>query len=359
MVLDKIREKMEEKGIDLLIIYDREGCTPSLFYVTGFKGEDGVSLISRDKAYLIVDSRYYAQARKELFPSITMVELGKKKTWEMIKKILDDVKPEKVSFEGSRLSYKNYEKLKEIADGAELLPGDELITDLRKIKTQEEVSKIEVAIKVAQDAFNEMLNYVKVGIKERELAAILEFEMKKRGAERPAFDTIIASGWRSALPHGKASEKNIEEGDLIVVDFGAKVDGYNSDLTRTIGVGKVSDKAKEVYEIVRTAQQTACEAARAGMLAKELDTIARKIIDEAGYGENFGHSLGHSIGLEVHEGPIVSASNEDILPSGSVVTIEPGIYIEGEFGVRIEDDVLLTEKGSKCLSSLPRDLMIF
>ncbi|MCD6238190.1 MAG: aminopeptidase P family protein [Thermotogae bacterium] len=359
MVLEKVRQKMQEKALDLFLIYNREGSNPNLFYVTGFSGGDGVALIGKDTALLLVDSRYYVQARKELFPDIAMVELGKKKHWEAIKEIINDIKPRGIAFEGNRLSYRDYERLKDISDGADLVIGDDIIADMRKDKTEEEIDKIKVAIKVAQDAFNEMLNYVKVGTKERELAAILEFEMRKRGAECPSFDTIVASGWRGALPHGMASDKIIEDGDLIVIDFGARVDNYDSDLTRTIGVGNVSDNAKEIYEIVRVAQQTAREAAKAGIPAKELDAVARNIIDDAGYGRNFGHSLGHGVGLEVHEEPIVSASNENVLPPGCVVTIEPGIYIEGKFGVRIEDDVLLTEDGSECLSSLPRDLMIF
>lgn len=346
--LKKLLDEMKKLSVDAYLCVNIENSNhPEAFYFSGFSGSFSILVIDSDKRLILTDSRYYEQVKLET--QFTLVKFESKKSGEKkLFEILSNYK--RIGLNFARVSQKFYENMKKNLKDTEFVDFDEIVSKLRMVKYDEEIEKIKNAIKITQKAFENSLNFLKAGITEKEFAARLEYEMKLLGAERIAFDTIVASGFRGALPHGRASEKIIEEGDLVVVDFGAIYEGYCGDITRTVVIGDIDDEKYEVYKTVERAQREAIKNMKAGMSGKEIDKIARDIINNAGYGPNFGHSLGHGIGIEVHEAPAVSPSNDAALPSGSVITVEPGIYLPGKFGVRIEDDVLLTENGAVLLS---------
>lgn len=328
---------MKEKDIEAFVIYKFVNVT----YITGFTGDDSVALVTHDKAIFITDGRYTEQAQKE----VKDFEVIEHKTGikEVLKEYIKTLGIKKLAFEES-ISYGQYRELKEFLE-IELIPQANLVETLRMVKDEEEIENIKKAQNITDKAFEYLLNFIKVGMTEKEVALELEYFMKKQGAEDLSFDTIVASGKRSSLPHGKASEKVIEKGDFVTIDFGCKVNGYCSDMTRTIVMGKANEKQKEIYNIVLEAQQKAIANLKAGLTSKEADLLARSVIEEKGYGKYFSHSLGHGVGLEVHEAPSLSFKKEEILKEGAIVTVEPGIYIPYFGGVRIEDMVLLKEDG--------------
>ncbi|AEC52689.1 X-Pro dipeptidase [Pyrococcus sp. NA2] len=342
----KIIEFMDKNSLDAVLIAK----APNVYYLSGTSPiAGGYILVKDDSATLYVPELEYEMAKEE-----SRLPVEKFKKMEELYKILDGVKA--LGVEGT-VSYAFIEDLKEKANIKEFKKIDDVIKDMRIIKSKEEVELIEKACEIADKAVMAAIEEITEGKKEREVAAKVEYLMKMNGAEKPAFDTIIASGYRSALPHGVASDKRIEKGDLVVIDLGALYRHYNSDITRTIVVGSPNEKQREIYEIVLEAQKKAVESAKPGMTAKELDSIARNIIAEYGYGEYFNHSLGHGVGLEIHEWPRVSQHDETVLREGMVITIEPGIYIPKLGGVRIEDTVLLTKNGAKRLTKTERELI--
>jgi Xaa-Pro aminopeptidase len=335
--LQNLKELMRKKNIEAFVIYKPVNVT----YITGFTGDDSVALVTHDKAIFITDGRYTEQAQKE----VKDFEVIEHKTGikEVLKEYIKTLGIKKLAFEES-ISYGQYRELKEFLE-IELIPQANLVETLRMVKDEEEIENIKKAQNITDKAFEYLLNFIKVGMTEKEVALELEYFMKKQGAEDLSFDTIVASGKRSSLPHGKASEKVIEKGDFVTIDFGCKVNGYCSDMTRTIVMGKANEKQKEIYNIVLEAQQKAIANLKAGLTSKEADLLARSVIEEKGYGKYFSHSLGHGVGLEVHEAPSLSFKKEEILKEGAIVTVEPGIYIPYFGGVRIEDMVLLKEDG--------------
>lgn len=340
---------MKKRDIEAFVIYKFVNVT----YITGFTGDDSVALVTHDKAIFITDGRYTEQAQKE----VKDFEVIEHKTGikEVLKEYIKTLGIKKLAFEES-ISYGQYRELKEFLE-IELIPQANLVETLRMVKDEEEIENIKKAQNITDKAFEYLLNFIKVGMTEKEVALELEYFMKKQGAEDLSFDTIVASGKRSSLPHGKASEKVIEKGDFVTIDFGCKVNGYCSDMTRTIVMGKASEKQKEIYNIVLEAQQKAIDNIRAGITSKEADLLARSVIEEKGYGQYFSHSLGHGVGLEVHEAPSLSFKKEEILKEGAIVTVEPGIYIPDFGGVRIEDMVLLKEDGVINLTKSPKYLI--
>lgn len=352
---DRRENLLKESGADCVVLVNIEGSSrPSLIYYTGFTGTFATLVISKIGEWLITDSRYTEQAAKQTKMSI--VKYGASKNfYEFLRDFIKEKKCNFIGVEKERLSVKVFES---IFNGFEIVEVDQIIRNQRMIKSKQEIEKIEKAIDIAQKAFLEMMNFIKAGRTEREVAAYLEYKMKSLGAEGPSFDTIIASGYRSAMPHGVASNKVIEEGDLIVVDFGCIYDGYVSDITRVVSVGEPTDEMRKVHSIVLNAQREAIENAKNGMRGDEIDNFARRYIERAGYGDKFGHGLGHGIGLEVHEAPRVSKLSKDIIKKGMVFTIEPGIYLEGKFGVRIEDDVVMEKDRVRVLTSLDRDIFV-
>lgn len=347
--LQNLRELMKEKEIEAFVIYKFVNVT----YITGFTGDDSVALVTHDKAIFITDGRYTEQAQKE----VKDFEVVEHKTGikEVLKEYIKTLEIKKLAFE-ENISYGQYKELKEFLE-IELIPQASLVETLRVVKDEEEIENIKKAQNITDKAFEHLLNFINVGMTEKEVALELEYFMKKQGAEDLSFDTIVASGKRSSLPHGKASEKVIEKGDFVTIDFGCKVGGYCSDMTRTIVMGKANEKQKEIYNIVLEAQQRAINNLKAGLMSKEADLLARSVIEEKGYGQYFSHSLGHGVGLEVHEAPSLSSKKEEILKEGAIVTVEPGIYIPDFGGVRIEDMVLLKQDGVINLTKSPKYLI--
>jgi Xaa-Pro aminopeptidase len=263
----------------------------------------------------------------------------------------------RIGVEAAFLTLKNLNKLKDLLPQSNFISTENIVESFTMIKDNDEISKIKKAVRIAEKAFGDIIKKIKPGMKEKDIALDLEYKMRAFGADGPAFDTIVASGQRSSMPHGRASEKKLRKGEFVTIDFGCFYQGYASDITRTLVLGKANEKQKKVYNIVLSAQKAACKAIRPRIGGSEVDNVARDIIAKAGYGDNFGHGLGHGIGLLVHDGPVLSPRSNDTLSPGNVVTVEPGIYIHNWGGVRIEDDVLVTPNGGQILTKLPKELI--
>ena len=348
--IEQVRKILEQKNLEAVIVlsdYNRR-------YLSGFTGTSGALVISKEKQYLITDFRYMEQAAKQA-TDFELIE-HKQGLIAEIKAILaaDDI--QNVGFEGHLVSYDTYLQLSK--SYISLVSISDAIDRIRQIKTPEEIEIIQKAADIADGAYEYILTVAKAGMTEKELKAKLESKMLELGADDTSFDTIVASGLRGALPHGVASDKVIEEGDLVTLDFGAYYKGYASDITRTFAIGEPDPKLKEIHQIVLEANLKAIAELKPGMTCKDVDAISRDYIAEKGYGAYFGHSLGHGIGLDVHEGPALSSKSQDVLAVNQCVTIEPGIYIEGLGGVRIEDDILITENGCRYFTNSTKELII-
>lgn len=326
-------------------------------YFTGMKSSAGVVLAFRKKAYLLIDFRYIEKARE----TVTAAEvIEAKKLYPQIQKILKAHGARNMAIEAANVTVSGLNKMKKLLKSVDIIETDALsnaINKLRMIKDDEEIACIKKAQEIAESAFEELLGFIKVGVTEREIAQELDRLMMKKGAEGISFDTIALAGENTSMPHGVPSDKAVQEGEFVLMDFGAVYNGYHSDMTRTVCVGKPTDEMTEIYNIVLNAQEAALEAAHAGMTGQELDVVARNIISEAGYGKYFGHSLGHGVGLEIHELPNAAPYYKKPLAAGAVVTVEPGIYIAGKFGVRIEDFVILTENGCVNLTKCAKNII--
>jgi len=350
--ITKLKEKMKENNIEALLVTKKE----NVRYLSQFTGTAGKLLITQKDSIFITDFRYLDQAEEQTDGCV--IEEISSNFIEGFSELLKRKKIKSLSFESQDLNFKMYQKLKEKLDLDSLNPLESFVEKLRMIKEQSEVEKIKKAVEIADRGFEFLLEFIEPGKTEKEVALELEFFMKRNGGEKNAFDFIVASGKRGALPHGAASTKKIEKGDLVTIDFGTVFQGYHSDITRTVAVGEPDPKLKEIYELVLSAQKKVIAEIKGGMSCVEADKIARDMIAEAGYKENFGHGLGHGIGLEIHEGPRVSYTSKDNLKPGMVVTDEPGIYVSGLGGVRIEDDLLITESGCNVLNSASKELII-
>ncbi|MGE7978852.1 M24 family metallopeptidase [Psychrobacillus sp. NPDC093200] len=351
MKLEKLRLALEERGVDALLITNGY----NLRYLTDFTGTAGVAIVSKDDAVFITDFRYTEQAASQV-KDFRIVQ-HTKTLLEEVSNQVTEMGIKSLGFEKDDVTYSVYELYKQ-AVSSDLVPLSGVVEKIRLIKTDEEISIIKAACRIADEAYEHIVTYIKPGMTELQVSNELEFFMRKRGATSSSFDTIVASGTRSALPHGVATDKVIEVGDFVTLDFGALYNGYISDTTRTLAVGEPSEKLKEIYQVVLDAQLLALEKVKPGMTGKEADAIAREYIASKGYGEAFGHSLGHGIGLEVHEGPGLSFRSDIVLEPGMVITIEPGIYLPNIGGVRIEDDALVTENGLEKLTHSTKELLI-
>ncbi len=349
----RVREEMQRRGLDTLIV-------SSLFnirYLTGFTGSNALLVVTKKSAVFLSDIRYTLQAKQEvqdcrriIITKIGLYEEASKRN------LLDSSK--KVGFESQQVTYAQYRTLRKLFPSSSFFSTSDIVEEVLLVKDEHEVEMIRRAVKISDQVFHEILKDIRPGVSELEIAAEISYLHKTFGAERDAFETIVASGDRSALPHARASEKKIKAGELVTLDFGCVVGGYNSDITRTVAVGKASFGAKRMYDVVREAQQEAIDSAKGGIWAKDLDAVARKQIERRGFGKYFNHSLGHGLGLHVHERPKVSARSKEKLRAGSVITIEPGVYIPEFGGVRIEDDVLLTENGCVVLNQAPKEFIV-
>lgn len=345
----KIRLLLKEKSLDGILLYKPENRR----YVSGFTGSTGYVLITETDAKFITDFRYIEQATVQC-DGFEIIETGNKKT---IVDVLNELTLFKLGVEEDYMTYGQFIELTNKLMGTKLVPLEGAILKLRSVKTSDEIKNIKKAANIADRAFEHILKFIKPGLTELDIALELEFFMKKKGASKLSFEPIVASGKRSSLPHGIASDKIIETGDMITLDFGCVYNGYCSDMTRTIVLGRADDKQKEIYNIVLEAQKTSLKAVKPGITGAELDVIARNIINDNGYGQYFGHGLGHGVGLEVHELPRINARGNVPMEPGMVITIEPGIYIPNFGGVRIEDLVLVTDKGHEVLSKSTKNLI--
>ena len=345
-----MRRQMQEDKVDAYVVFRPENGR----YLSGFSGGEATLYITLEKALLLTDFRYIEQAKVEA-PDFEII-----KTEQDHFATLGEIgqKAQKVGFEGDFITYVDFGKLKETLPQAELLSLPNLVSHLRSVKDQSEIELIRKAVKIADDAFSEILMSIETGQTEEEIGLNLEFAMRRAGASGGSFEFIVASGVRSAMPHGTASSKVIQLGEFLTMDFGAIYQGYCSDITRTVFLGVPEDKHREIYEIVLAAQRAGIAAVAPGRTGKEVDAVARKLIEEAGYGEYFGHGLGHSVGLAIHEGPNLNKREERVLEPGMVITVEPGIYIPDWGGVRIEDIVMVTKNGCEVLTQAPKEFII-
>jgi Xaa-Pro aminopeptidase len=325
-------------------------------YLSGFTGSFGYLLITPQDAILFTDGRYVEQATSQA-PGWTVVRL-QRPFEQAVAGELKRLNLRRLAFEAEHLTFGDYTYWSGSLENSEWFPTQGVISGFRQRKGPEEVAQLRQAVAIADKAFEYLLGILKPGMTEREAAAELEFAMRKYGADAIAFDTILASGWRGALPHGRASDKKIEKGELITVDFGARFESYNSDITRTVVIGQPTERQRQIYDLVLGAQLAGCEAVRPGVSCSEVDGVSRKYFENAGVVEYFLHSLGHSLGREVHETPFLTPTDTTPLEPGMVVTVEPGLYISEWGGVRIEDDLLVTASGAEILPRSPKELII-
>lgn len=330
----RLQTILKEKGIPALLVTKIE----NQHYLSGFRSEDCFVLVTEDESYFLTDFRNLESAKEhaseflpiEISYQYTLYDFLREKNFTLL------------GVEEKVLTVSSYHELRDSC-GCELISGDDLIEEIRMIKDEDEVSAIKRAQDLTDRCFTHILDYIKPGLTENQVALEIELYLKQQGAMRLSFDTICVSGIRTSLPHGTPSEKRLEKGDLITLDFGCVVDGYCSDMTRTIALGSATQEQKDIYNIVKIAQQAACDAIKAGVPGFDVDKVARDIIADAGHGAAFGHGTGHGVGLEIHEAPRLSPKSTDVLKKGMVVTVEPGIYYPGKFGVRIEDLAIVTD----------------
>jgi Xaa-Pro aminopeptidase len=349
--ISSARGYLERFGVEAIIFLG----LPNIRYLAGFTGSDGALILGKEKGWFLTDSRYTTQASLEVAES-EVIEYRIKA--EGIAALLTAESVKKAGFEAAQTTVAFLQTLNEALPGVELIPVGTELDDLRISKGADELQYLSESAAIASQALLGILDSIRPGVPEREVALALEFAMKKAGADEKSFDFIVASGPRGALPHGKASGKAISAGELVTIDFGAVYRGYHSDETVTVAVGNPDSQQKEIYSIVRDAHDKALDAVKPGISLKELDGIARQHIEGKGYGKYFGHGLGHGVGLEVHEKPTVSYRSEQIAGEGMVFTIEPGIYIPDWGGVRIEDTVVVTQDGYRLITEVPKELMV-
>lgn len=348
--LEKLRQELENRGLDAIAVTHPQNRR----YLSGFTGSGGALFITQDQAILITDFRYLEQAQGES-PHFELSKATTDLFPKAVRELVAKSGVQRVGFESHDLSLANHSDWSAEAAGFELVPVRDLVEKMRAIKDEGELEKIRLAAAIGDAAMAHIREFMRPGMTEKEVAWELEVYMRTHGAEAAGFDIIVASGPNGSMAHATVSDRVIQVGEPIVIDVGARVDGYHSDLTRTLVLGEPDARLQEIYDLVLKAQLTAEEGIRPGMTGREADALARDVIEEAGYGEYFGHGLGHSVGLEVHENPRASKVSEDVLRPGMTLTVEPGIYIPGWGGVRIEDLVVMTESGVEVLAHADKE----
>ena len=349
----RLLAEMAGADVDLLLVTD----LTNVRYLTGYSGSNGLALIGSQLRVFVTDFRYVEQAAEEVDPTFEQVH-----ALQDLIDSLPDLLPEgelQVGFDDAHTSVKAHARLRELLPyHVDLTAAGGLVEHLRILKEPSEVEAMAAATRIADEAFTALLEAGLRGRTERELALALEVEMRRRGADGPSFTSIVAAGPHGALPHAQPREVAVADGDLVVIDWGALYQGYCSDCTRTVAVGRVDERAREAYDLVLRAQLTGLEAVEVGGDGREIDAAVREVIAEAGHGEHFGHGLGHGVGLEIHEAPTLSKRSTDTLQADTVVTVEPGVYLPGAFGIRIEDLVVVREGGNRILTSLDKELQV-
>ncbi len=350
---ERIRESLAPRGLDAMLITGESGRR----YATGFHSSAGMALVTERSAYFYTDSRYIEAAEKSIEGARIEMTDSASAYYDKINAVIDAEGLRRVGIEEKAMSHADFleagERLR-----AELVPAQELLAALRTVKSAAELEKLAEAQRIAERAYYEVLDIIREGMTEREIAAELVYRMLRAGAEGIAFEPIVVAGVKSSLPHGAPGDAPVKRGDFLTMDFGCRYEGYCSDMTRTVAVGGATEEMELVYSTVLRAQTEAIAGARAGMTGFEIDRTARDIIEEAGYGRFFGHGFGHGVGLDVHEAPTANPSGKTPMPAGSVISAEPGIYLPGRFGVRIEDVIVLTEEGNVNLTKADKALLV-
>ena len=348
---DRLTERVTEAGVDAVVITD----LVNVRYLTGYTGSNGLALIGANTRVFVTDFRYVEQAAEQVEPSFDR----RRASLDLLEAIKDALPAGelRLGFEEAHVSVREHGRLRDLLpDRIELVGVHGLVEELRAVKEPGEIAAIRAATELADAAFEQFIAGGLIGRTERELALELEFDMRRRGAEGPSFAPIVAAGPHGALPHASPRDVEVRRGELVVIDWGAQLDGYCSDCTRTVAAGEIDERGAEIYQLVLDAQLAGLEAVTPGAGGREVDAVAREIIEAAGHGEHFGHGLGHGVGLDVHEAPRLAQRSESVLKPGNVVTVEPGVYLPGALGVRIEDLVVLTGDGREILTALTKEL---
>lgn len=350
--IDDVVESVENRGAEAFLVSNEK----NIRYLMGFWGRDSESLLllSRRNKILFTDFRFIEQAYRQ--KEADVLQWTEPRISRFAEKV-SEIGLKSIAFE-DHLPYFEFRQMSETLSGIALIPVHCLVENIRKIKARYEIDKIREAASIVDAIFPSILKILRPGIRELDVAAEMEYQMKKIGADDRAFDVVVASGTNSSMPHATATSKRIKACDIVKMDYGAVVDGYCSDITRTVIMGAANKEAIEIYETVRKAQELALDSIEEGISCKKLDSIARNYIDGQGYGEKFGHGLGHGVGLNIHEAPFITPSNDQLLEIGMVFTVEPGIYVQGFGGVRIEDLVVLKKDGVEVLTKTSKDLII-
>ncbi len=351
--LQKIQAALTPAGLDAILLRGEK----NRYYATGFHSSAGMCVITEKEAFFVTDSRYIEAAHNKIHGftigqnTLEMPE----KSW--LEQIIRDCGITMLGFEDEETSYAGFEKLRKDVK-AVLSPAQQILRDLRAVKSPEEQDKLRRAQKLADGVFTELLGFIKPGMTEKRVAAEITYRLLLAGAEGNSFDPIVVGGANSSMPHGVPGDYVLQKGDFLTMDFGCLLEGYCSDMTRTVAIGEPSDEMRKVYGIVLEAQKAGIAAYRAGVKGCEVDAAARKVISDAGYGAYFGHSFGHSLGLDIHESPNAAPSEQRALPAGAALSAEPGIYLPGKFGVRIEDVCIVTKDGCENITGSPKELIV-
>lgn len=350
-----IRQKLDEYGLDAVMLTEEY----NRFYAAGFpsSGTDGLALVTKNANYYFTDSRYTVAALQSVKNAQIEITGRGRGYAELVNGVIEKEGLHTVGFDQDYMTVADYERYSAKL-GCALRGASALLRELRTVKDEQELERMVAAQRVAEKALEEILGFIRPGVTERQAAARLQYLMLSMGAEKMSFDPIVVSGIKTTMPHGVPGDKVIEPGDFVTMDFGCVKDGYCSDMTRTVAVGYADAEMRRVYDTVLSAQRAGIAATRAGVTGRDVDAAARQVIEDAGYGEYFGHSYGHGLGIEIHEAPNASPSNDTPLPAGAVTSAEPGIYIPGKFGVRIEDVVIIREGGCEDITLAPKELLV-
>ncbi len=345
--LGRLRSLMAERGLDGLVV----SAPGNIFYLSGFRGSSGAALVTQREAVLLSDFRYRLQA-KEQAPDFEFLEVGRH-LFRTLAEAASERRVQRLGYDAAHLSCERREEMEGVGQGIELTSASGLVEDLRAVKSPSETDRVRAAAALADRALSHMASLLRPGARERDIALEGEFLMRREGAEAAAFDLVVASGPRSALPHAETTDRELQAGDIVVIDIGARVDGYCSDMTRSFAVASAPARFEEIYRLVYRAQREAVGAVRSGAVCGDVDAVARSIIEEAGYGDAFGHGLGHGVGIDVHEAPRLAQGDQVQLAQGNIVTVEPAIYIAELGGVRLEDLLAVGTDGSDTLTGYP------
>ena len=351
----RIAARLEEQGLDAVLLTEEA----NRFYASGFRtaGTDGMALVTRRGNYYFTDSRYTEAAERQVRDA-QIREAGRSRGYlALLGEVIAREGITRMGFDDGAMTVRDSERYRRGLK-CRLVPASGWLEELRAVKDLEELEIMTAAQRIAEKALTEVYNDIRPGVTEREIAARIQYLILHHGAEDKSFDPIVVSGANGSLPHGVPSEKEIRSGEFVTIDMGCVYHGYCSDMTRTVAVGSVTEEMRTVYETVLSAQRAGIAAARAGVTGRAVDAAARAVIAAAGYGAYFGHSFGHGVGVEIHEAPNAAPSNEQPLPARAVISAEPGIYLPGKLGVRIEDVLYLTEEGCRNLTEMPKELLI-